>query len=125
MNNQEIFDTIVDHLYKQQVASVDTFKHCQYRGENGTSCAVGCLIKDEFYDPMFEGDGAADSTVVTMLEQSLDQKLSNKTISLLEDLQTVHDRYLTFFSKYSRDLEEKLKEVAKDLDLVFKSRLND
>jgi len=30
---------------------------CVYRGEEGTSCAMGCLIPDELYTPSIEGHG--------------------------------------------------------------------
>ena len=54
MTQQEIFDTVLEHLRKQGKASLSTEGDCTYRGPDGTSCAVGCLIPDELYDPLIE-----------------------------------------------------------------------
>lgn len=53
MNIQEIFDTVSVHLLTQNEKSQESsfYSSCLYRGPNGTKCAVGCLIKDEFYQP--------------------------------------------------------------------------
>jgi hypothetical protein len=62
MNAQEIFDTAVRHLFTQgkrggkqanYYYGSEGFK-CQYRGEDGTKCAVGALIPDELYDPLMD-----------------------------------------------------------------------
>lgn len=52
MNHQEVFTKVATHLLKQGrralFAEKNGFRSCAYRGDNGTKCAVGCLIKDEF-----------------------------------------------------------------------------
>lgn len=56
-------------------------------------CAVGCLIKDEFYSPLLENKVCSHEDVVESLSQSLagGLPLNKETISLLFDLQGVHD----------------------------------
>ena len=53
MTQQQIFDKVATHLLTQGAKSMmgDT---CRYRGSNGAKCAVGCLIKDDHYDPILE-----------------------------------------------------------------------
>ena len=55
MNLQEIFNRVRDHLLTQGEISSRTGVNCAYRGENGMSCAVGCLIPDELYLEAMEG----------------------------------------------------------------------
>ena len=54
MTEQEIFDTVLEHLRKQGKAALSAEGDCTYRGPDGTACAVGCLIPDELYDPLIE-----------------------------------------------------------------------
>lgn len=55
---QQVIDIVVPALLKQGVPSMDVDRsYCRYRGKvNGvvTKCAIGHLIKDEFYCPTFE-----------------------------------------------------------------------
>ena len=45
---QEIFDTVYHHfITNKQPRSTNTFGGCQYRGPNGTKCAVGVLLTDD------------------------------------------------------------------------------
>jgi hypothetical protein len=56
MTDQEIFDKVALHLLsyaKQGFKSVDD-RGCLYRNGEGLSCAVGCLIPDDLYDPVIE-----------------------------------------------------------------------
>jgi hypothetical protein len=62
MNSQEIFDFVIAHLQKQNSISVKSGV-CQYRGDAGTSCAVGCLISDDLYDVKMEGLGVESLTL--------------------------------------------------------------
>ena len=54
MTNQQIFNKVAKHLLKQGRRARDG-NGCAYRGENGTKCAVGCLIPDALYDDRLEG----------------------------------------------------------------------
>lgn len=50
--SQEVFDYVVAHLIKQGSKSFREHtvgNGCAYRGEEGYSCAAGCLISDEEY----------------------------------------------------------------------------
>lgn len=64
MKAQTIFNTVVRHLAKQGKKSASRRRTlslsvpiaiCKYRGPGGTSCAVGCLIKDAEYKASMEG----------------------------------------------------------------------
>ena len=86
---EEIFSYVEMHLRKQGHRSVEAqrWTHCRYRGEAGTSCAVGCLIADDEYDPDMEGKGPV---VHGRANQLLPERL-NSYIHMLEDLQHFHD----------------------------------
>ena len=63
---REIWERVSAHLLRQgRRATRDGGYHgCMYRGRDGTSCAVGCLIPDEAYDPDME-DAAVTQLDVT------------------------------------------------------------
>lgn len=54
---KQVFTRVRDHLLEQNAQSVSEadYTACAYRGRNGLSCAVGCLIGDDYYRPEFEG----------------------------------------------------------------------
>lgn len=98
---QIVFDFVVAHLRKQGAPAkapaappaydddgneivTELVDECRYRGDNGTACAVGCLIPDEKYDPSIEGDTVYD------LSRDL---IPDQLIGLLEALQLLHDTY--------------------------------
>lgn len=124
---------IYNHLLDQGVRAVDTDETCRYRGvdtgasyydsdgfiseivEDGTSCAVGCLIDDGVYDridiegkavnaKLFipDGDGYRHSTQADEEPSSMavleavknsnpDWNVTYKSIIMLANLQKVHD----------------------------------
>lgn len=90
---QETFDKIVDHLRKQNSKSLmeaprdDT---CAYRGQDGKMCAVGCLIKDEFYDPSLEENIVQNKLVKNALNLS-GYCTDEKFLKLMESMQQCHD----------------------------------
>jgi len=51
---QSVFDKVATHLLTQNCKSVEDGA-CLYRAPNGMKCAIGALIPDELYDPVFEG----------------------------------------------------------------------
>lgn len=54
MDHQATFETVARHLLLQ--GKVSTGAHgCSYSGGGGLKCALGCLIPDAQYDPVFEG----------------------------------------------------------------------
>ena len=55
MTAQEIFDKVVKHLLTQGRKSIhEKTRTCMYRNTNGDMCAVGALLPDELYHPLFE-----------------------------------------------------------------------
>ena len=50
-----IVKTMAVHMAKQRDRSQNIAKMCEYRGEEGRQCAVGCLIPDEIYSDFIEG----------------------------------------------------------------------
>ncbi len=89
MTEQETFNKVVRHLRKQKVKSLRNGGFgCAYRGDNGTKCAVGCLIPDELYHPSMEGKVAFESDMRNFLQLlDIDTELAN-------DLQEVHDSHM-------------------------------
>lgn len=98
MTAQEIFDKVSAHLLEQKFAAVGAHGSCRYRGRNGTSCAVGCLIPDEHYIEDMEG-----YSVNAVIEQCPPERaalmasvlkasgIERADFKLLLDLQFVHD----------------------------------
>lgn len=54
LTNQEIFDKALAHLRKQGTASAVEYGVCSYRDGRGKACAVGALIPDYAYLPVFD-----------------------------------------------------------------------
>jgi len=91
MNKQEVFNTVSEHLIKQGVAATIGLK-CSYRTPAGLKCAIGCLIKDEFYTPALENHTILDITVQNALCNSLGiTGLVPTDVGFLSALQDTHD----------------------------------
>lgn len=88
---REIFDHVKQHLLTQNVRSTLGNGLCAYRGENGCKCAIGCLIPDEVYKPEIEGSSIRVLLDYKLLPEELHRELVPHE-SLLDRLQTVHDR---------------------------------
>ena len=90
---KEVFKTVKTHMLKQKVKSVlgGIDRGCAYRGENGLTCAVGCLIKDEHYDHVLEECNSEHKAVIRAVENSLDVSLRERDILMLSCLQSIHD----------------------------------
>lgn len=86
MNDQEIFDTVAEHLFRQGTRAYDVDQGCLYRGPNGTKCAVGCLIRDNDYTPKME-----NKSVYALEEDGLLPEYLTKNVKLMSSLQMVHD----------------------------------
>ncbi len=91
-STQEAFTKIVLHLRKQGAKSLDTGA-CVYRGENGRSGAIGCIIADEHYTEAFEG-----ATVKSVHRHGVIRAISKsgwdtseRTLEMLCEMQTIHD----------------------------------
>lgn len=107
---REVFDTVKNHLLTQNARSADDRGSCKYRGDNGTSCAIGCLIPDAKYSPMLEG--ATCDAIAIRQAAGLDHFHVNErdyhSRDLLLKLQNVHDVHPVLSWPESLDeLEEK------------------
>ncbi len=103
---QGIFDTVKDHLLKQnarsergdELLSLSLGKSgCAYRGQDGLKCAIGCLIPDEDYEPRFEGQGVDDILEGTNCEWAPNWYIQSpadvreEMLRMLGELQCAHD----------------------------------
>lgn len=68
---QQVFDTTITHLITQGVPANDALNGCRYRGPNHTSCAVGCHITDEEYQPSMESNGVMELIQHNLLPERL------------------------------------------------------
>lgn len=108
MTLKQVFTRVRDHLLAQNAQSVRAADHtaCAYRGLNGLSCAVGCLIDDAHYQSEFEGmaigwgikESDHDSDIrrrharlMAALKKSGVPVDDRMCINLLGELQGVHD----------------------------------
>lgn len=92
---QRIFDFVADHLRRQNQRSISVDGYCRYRGNNGLTCAVGCLIPPDKYDPNIEGMRAGKPQVLACLPADLlapkGTHLRDRQLWILSKLQRVHD----------------------------------
>lgn len=101
MSRQEIFDHVINGLasqcFEQSVIppkpnTMNQHEVCAYRGEEDRKCAVGFLIKDEYYDPKFEHTEASTLLEDTSLADIWEYDVTDwMTRHLLENLQQAHD----------------------------------
>lgn len=89
-------------------------KRCAYRGVNKNDevlcCAVGFLIKDEYYDMEIEGRGVATPEVLSILKKSLGFALEEEEIKYLSRLQNAHDAWGPFDKKsFNETFEEEVR----------------
>lgn len=107
---QEVFDYVASHLLTQNDRSLlPDGNGCAYRGDNGRTCAVGCLIADDEYeaiDLLFRRDSEQDPaaeqesiegttwmSVCRVMNRAGITRPSEKMQELLTGLQRVHDQY--------------------------------
>lgn len=94
LNTQQVFDKVATHLLRQGRKSQNVGRgqcksFCAYRGDDGTTCAVGCLIPDDRYNPALEGLAAQRFAVLDTIRDTVD--LNETTKTLLTELQDLHD----------------------------------
>jgi hypothetical protein len=109
MTDQEIFDKVSTHLLQQNKPAMEDGR-CRYRTSDGLSCAVGCLIAPEVYSEGLEGQGVVALDLRAALRDS-GIGTTYKTLTLLSDLQDLHDRVPTHL------WPAKLNLIAKRFDL--------
>lgn len=90
---QEIFAVVAEHILTMPHRATDLGGRCAYRGRDGLSCAIGCLLTDDEYR-LGNGetiDDLPDNSVGCLEDQKfLPQRLA-RHIELLSSLQGVHD----------------------------------
>ena len=107
MNQLEVFNKVEAHLLTQGVRS-KSYDACAYRGEMGRMCAVGCLIKEEFYSRRLEGYNITPNVQNNRVQKALTYSgidLSHRMSRMLMDLQVIHD------ISNPQDWEQRLQEV--------------
>jgi hypothetical protein len=116
MNRQEVFDTVVRHLFKQgkrayRKSTQTSPVGCMYRADDGLKCAVGCLIPDDVYTPDMEWKTAGQ--LISEHADVLPSWMQLRPIAtLLSELQSVHD--LRYNWTHASHMTSALAEVAKN-----------
>jgi hypothetical protein len=110
MTHQELFDTVATHLFTQgeqslcESGSVDAT--CAYRGDNGLTCAVGCILPDDIYTNDMEGEGVQSDLVSAAIAEAY----GAEAVPLLTCLQHCHDNPINW--RTSRMMRRQLSNVA-------------
>lgn len=103
LNRQLVFDTVTSHLLRQGKVSTKTrpsfdiingtknVDYCAYRGDDGTKCALGCLISDESYNEHLEGKTVYNLDVNVIDKQYGSLRSYSEDTMFLRGLQHVHD----------------------------------
>ena len=95
-DRSEIFNYVIDHLKKQGCQSFFEERiMCAYRGDEGTMCAVGCLMTDDEYHPSLEGTAIDHLLDKKTLAPRLDDRIK-PNLNMLMDLQNFHDSILQY-----------------------------
>jgi hypothetical protein len=88
---QEVFNFVAGHLLWQQHKSKRRGAGCAYYGENGSRCAVGCLIPEDLYPLVKEGEGVTELCQRINVPCWVTFNKPTRVIELLEELQQLHD----------------------------------
>lgn len=131
--NEDIFHFVKDHLLKQNRRSIDAdaFGSCLYREKSGLKCAVGSIIKDEFYCVGLENITVNSaifeyrSLVHEAIKKSLPNMKEDIDFSLLERVQKVHDLELVESWKHELDIIEncfvvKKKPISEETTVILR-----
>ena len=93
----DVFEYVKNHLLKQKAQSINPYTtDCLYRYDPGAGhldvmqCAVGCLIKEEFYSEEFESKSVQDPWVYDAVYNSVSNWIAVNTV-MLAKLQAIHD----------------------------------
>ncbi len=89
-SKQETFEVVYKHLMYQGTRSLGFGALCAYRGKNGTKCAIGCLIKDEFYSQNLEYSSVSGSKESIIIEAVKNSGYYCER-AFLTELQRIHD----------------------------------
>ena len=96
MTKQAIMDKVALHLITQGEASMSYGGgSCLYRGQDGKTCAIGCLIEDAAYSGEMEGDTPTHGNLVRyalVMSGVIDETTDAAMLDYLEELQVAHDQ---------------------------------
>ena len=87
----EVFNKVSEHLLAQNEQALDGNWECVYRNETGLKCAVGCLIKDEFYFENLEYTGLSRTGPIAKALKKSGVVMTREMLDLLQRLQKLHD----------------------------------
>jgi hypothetical protein len=97
-NNQEVFDFVIEKLYRQGKQSKnfndEGGSQCVYRSDDGSKCAVGHLIPYDLYTSRIESIGAytlANMDTENKKLKKISDYIKKFNTDLLVRLQTLHD----------------------------------
>ena len=128
-NNKEAFDLVHQHLVSQGEKSFIYGTDCAYRGKededqsdvdnedkedfiwwyNGKSCAVGCLIKNDYYDENIELTPASSDHILDILRDSHPEwEIDSDSVIMLEVLQKIHDGIFAYNWEIALTIARKL-----------------
>jgi len=110
MNKRQVFKQVAIHLLSQnkKSESFDDQNRCLYRS-GYLSCAVGCLISDDYYRETLEDQCADSIQVKEAIANSLKTTINAKDVSILRLLQRIHD------DEEIEDWDKCLETLSKDL----------
>ena len=113
-SEQQVFDYVVEHLYKQGKPSMSNGK-CAYRGENGLKCAAGILISDDVYQEQWDWCKISYSDLCRIGD------VQSAHEGLVIWLQNAHDYWATIGWGAMDHLDRELTQVANRFHLEFDS----
>jgi hypothetical protein len=90
MTGQQVFNKVAKHLMKQNAQAI-VGATCKYRGDEGMTCAIGCLIPNAKYRPEFEGEAVWSATWGLEIIKAAGLRKNQR--GLAEELQKVHDSF--------------------------------
>jgi hypothetical protein len=109
---EQVFEQIARHMLKQWRKSTALGSNrCAYRGAQGLTCAAGCLISDDEYDPRWE----ARSWTSLAMSQEVPADYS----TLIRRLQVIHD------SREVREWPGALLDAARAYNIELSPELRD
>jgi hypothetical protein len=125
--DEGVFEFVKQHLITQGQKSEIYGTGCLYKqSKYKLSCAIGCLIEDEFYSNELEFKNIYNPLVTKAIQKSLPNWIMNT--EMLVNLQELHDRYevdewewqLEILEKQLFHREELLEEDNKKLMEFFR-----
>ena len=92
MKKLRVFRKVAYHLLTQNKKS-ESEDACWYKFDTDPAirCAIGCLIRDQYYNKDLEGKSVDDIEVQNALSSSLKEPITNRDRIFLSELQMIHD----------------------------------